>query len=701
MKRTGPLALLSALLALAALCPSAVFAETGAVIRGGEGSSFSVSEERLLSLGLPVLSLDTADGDYITSRLEYKSARMRIALTKEYAGETNLYTGAEGGAVRVKGRGNSTWNNGYPDGKENTLRGDTHTRKVPYTLKLDKKADLFGLGRSKNWVLVGNYMDRTLLRGKLIYDYSARLGMTAVPSVFLNLVLNGEYMGVYQLCRKIDADLFDGEVTDWGDVAEDAAAAVARAEGLTAKQREALETELKENAAWITGGKTGGYRIADYFDLSAYDPYTGFLMEYDRYADEPSFFVTGHDVPLKVKNLDAIKTNGEMYLRLRRYFIEFEEALFSPDFCNSKGKHYSEYLDMDRFVDYFLLNMVMLNLEFGYKSTFFCLNGEGKIVFGPCWDYDWSSGNLFLKAKRSYDSWYADGRSKNNHWYHQAYRDPWFIALVRERWAQIRETVPELLAEIDRWEMILAPTEALEYRKFANDPYETDFAKRTGGRSYLYETADLRRFLEQRIGWMDAQLSLRDPRIEDRGYEKDVVLALSVTGTEAEIAPAAGEGFYVADGISPLLQDVSLSLTLKRADTVSLYLNGKLLIAAKVTDPAEKVALTVPADRLDPGINVLTAIRAGGEGRSVYFSLRMPGEKRAAEGDPGTGAAPETGQPAETAGETETGGAPGASGTSEGVPSFLFFLLPVAAAAAVSVALFVGKKTTKNRGKAE
>ena len=694
MKRTGPLALLSALLALAALCPSAVFAESAPMIRGGEGSGFSVSEERLLALGLPVLSLDTEDGDYITSRLEYKSARMRIALPEALAGETNPYTGGEGGTVRVKGRGNSTWNNGYPDGKKNTLRGDTHTRKVPYTLKLDKKADLFGLGKSKNWVLVGNYMDRTLLRGKLIYDLSARLGMTAVPSGFLDLVLNGEYMGVYQLCRKIDEDLFDGEVTDWGDVAEDAAAAVARAEGLTANQRETLETELKENAAWITGGKTGGYRIADYFDLSAYDPYTGFLMEYDRYADEPSFFVTGHDVPLKVKNLDAIKTNGEMYLRLRRYFIEFEEALFSPDFCNSKGKHYSEYLDMDRFVDYFLLNMVMLNLEFGYKSTYFCLDREGKIVFGPCWDLDWSSGNLFLKAKRSYDSWYADGRSKNNHWYHQAYRDPWFVALARERWAQIRETVPELLTEIDRWEKILAPTEAIEYRKFANDPYETDFAARTGGRSYLDETADLRQFLEQRIGWMDAQLSLRDPRIEDRGYEKDSVLALSATGTEAEIAPAAREeSFYVADGISPLIQDVSLCLTLKRADTVSLYLNGKLLIAEKTADPGEKVTLTVPADRFDPGINVLTAIRAGGEGKSVYFSLRMPGEKRTAGGERPT-LSPGTGESE----ETETGSAPGPSGSSGGFPSFLYFLLPAAGAAAPA-AFLAGKKMIKNRGK--
>ena len=65
MKKTGLLALLLALLALAALCPTAVFAESAPMIRGGEGSGFSVSEERLLALGLPVLYLDTEDGDYI------------------------------------------------------------------------------------------------------------------------------------------------------------------------------------------------------------------------------------------------------------------------------------------------------------------------------------------------------------------------------------------------------------------------------------------------------------------------------------------------------------------------------------------------------------------------------------------------------------------------------------------------------------
>ncbi|MBQ2118578.1 MAG: CotH kinase family protein, partial [Clostridia bacterium] len=118
-----------------------------------------------------------------------------------------------------------------------------------------------------------------------------------------------------------------------------------------------------------------------------------------------------------------------------------------------------------------LVYIVMMNRELGNRSFYLYLNREGKLVFGPVWDFDHSTGNLFLKKSRKFTVWNDSVVAENNRWYQQLYRDPWFIALVRERWEQIRETAEEILPEIEYWTEILAPSEELEYEKFGGDPY--------------------------------------------------------------------------------------------------------------------------------------------------------------------------------------------------------------------------------------
>ncbi|MBQ7171462.1 MAG: CotH kinase family protein [Clostridia bacterium] len=723
MKRHA-LRLLSLLLASAALFlsapafPLSAYEEVG----GGGNAAFHTSVGELTSLGLSVVLIDTADGDYVTTRIDYKEATMRVVLSEKDAAYQNAYTSFSGGGIRIKGRGNYSWNKGYADGKKNTPKGASQTRKAPYTVRLDKKADLFGLGKSKTWTFLANYYDRTTLRNKTAYDFSGRIGMVYSKSTFVNLVLNGEYMGVYQVCQKINEDLLGGEVTDWEDIAEEAAAAVALALGFDEEKRQKLEDGLNANASWITGGTAGGYRIADYYDLSPYNPYAGYLLEYDSDANEPSYFKTPHGIPIKVKNLESIKTNNRLYLYLTGFLSEFEEALFSPTFCNSKGKHYSEYLDVNSAVDYFLVYMVMMNRELGNRSFYMYINQAGKLVFGPVWDFDHSNGNLFLKKSRLYTVWNNSSAVKNNRWYQQLYRDPWFVALVRERWPEIRDEAGEILTEIDEWKEILAPTEELEYAKFAGDPYEELFVSRTAGRTFSYEATDLGRFLTARMRWLDAQLGLRDPGIEDtipdgesQKYITDLSFKLTAKGKSSALTLSApSEKPYAADGISAEFQDVTVETTLKRGDDLTVLVNGAVLFSDKVTDPRGKVSVTVPAEAFAAGINVIAFYRNPAENsrKTVYFSVAMPGEKRPA-ADPEPVIAEETAAPEETAlpesGETaspeealtgpETAPAaePGESG-SERDPYLLVFtlLLCVAAAAIVFDVYLLTKKGKKS-----
>ena len=91
----------------------------------------------------------------------------------------------------IRGRGNSTWT----------------VSKKPYKIKLDKKADLFGMGKNKHWVLIANYYDNSLVRNRLTYYLGRKLGMEYTPEcVPVDVIMNHEYLGSYLLCEQIRLD---------------------------------------------------------------------------------------------------------------------------------------------------------------------------------------------------------------------------------------------------------------------------------------------------------------------------------------------------------------------------------------------------------------------------------------------------------------------------------------------------------------
>ena len=89
----------------------------------------------------------------------------------------------------MKGRGNSTW--GYP--------------KKPYRLKLNKKAEICGLGKAKNYVLLANHLDPTLMLNSVAFKIGRLLELPftnhAIP---VDVVLNGIYKGSYLLTEQIE-----------------------------------------------------------------------------------------------------------------------------------------------------------------------------------------------------------------------------------------------------------------------------------------------------------------------------------------------------------------------------------------------------------------------------------------------------------------------------------------------------------------
>jgi hypothetical protein len=94
-------------------------------------------------------------------------------------------------SLEMRGRGNWTWNQ----------------EKKPYQIKCENKLDLLGMGAAKTWILLANVMDASLLRDQLFFDLAADMGLAGSPDIEpVDVFLNGEYLGSYSLCEKVEAD---------------------------------------------------------------------------------------------------------------------------------------------------------------------------------------------------------------------------------------------------------------------------------------------------------------------------------------------------------------------------------------------------------------------------------------------------------------------------------------------------------------
>ena len=130
---------------------------------------------------LSVISINTENLAPIVSKDDYINGTFEISGENE---DENLVTN-----LRIRGRGNSTWS--FP--------------KKPYQIKFDNKENVLGMPKDKKWILLANYSDKTMLRNELAFDLSrySNLNWTS-ESRFVELFINNEYLGVYQIAQKVE-----------------------------------------------------------------------------------------------------------------------------------------------------------------------------------------------------------------------------------------------------------------------------------------------------------------------------------------------------------------------------------------------------------------------------------------------------------------------------------------------------------------
>lgn len=524
---------------------------------------------------LPILEITTENKLPIKYKDKYISAEMTLTDS-----DTQSFFN-----IQIRGRGNSTWG----------------MSKKPYRIKLDKKADLFGMGSSKHWILLANAFDGSHLRNKLSYDLSGAMGMTAIQSVFVNVVINGKYMGLYQLTESIRAE--DGRipVLDWEDIAKDAAEAIAKKENLSDEDTLALKTEMEQDLSWITSGVYGDYTISDYINIARYSTTGGYILELDEYYDELSKFTTPEDVPIMIHSPEYLYTNEEMFDYIRNWIFDMEEAMFAHDGYNTDGKHYSEYLDMESFTDYWIVNQVFKSVELLYKSCFMYKDSGEKLTFGPVWDMDWSSGNHSNLGGDSADpcTWTHDQSQDREYWYRALYDQPSFIVMIQDRWWEIRPLLNEMLDSID--------TLVSDITAAANDNHDL-----WGGKEFSWETDELKAWLVKRIEWMDEQLAKRDPDITGRGIKENTDYTITITDADGAVlsADTVSEEYRRADLYYCGDSQLTVTIDSKSPDieSVDIYINGIHHQSVAASDGIAVCTVEMSELKTDGSRNVIRAI---------------------------------------------------------------------------------------------
>lgn len=333
------------------------------------------SNSRIASVAytdIPTLYINTPDGIEITSKEEWiTDASMSIAGTDN---ESWNFGEIE---TSIKGRGNSSW----------------ERPKKPYALKLKKSREIMGMPKHKRWVLLANYWDSSFMRNELAFYFSELFELDWTPhGEFVNLVLNGKYNGLYWLGEAIKAD----------------------------KNR----VNINDGNPEMTNDEDKDY-----------------LIEIDTYFDETLKFKSEiREFPYMVKNddymvdeNDEITTGGEARLeRLQSKINDLEELLY-PDFtgvfdtnnCSAPDESYSDIIDIDSWVKFWLVIEIMDNWDSGHpRSDFFTFDSTNNILkAGPVWDFDLAGSN------RS-----ASCRLNEALYYNALFKSPKFIARTKELW---------------------------------------------------------------------------------------------------------------------------------------------------------------------------------------------------------------------------------------------------------------------------
>lgn len=386
--------------------------------------------------GIPVFWIETEQQQPIVSKDDYLDATLKVDPGADYEQENRLIH------TEIRGRGNSTW--GMP--------------KKPYRMKFHEKEPILGFEPTKNWVLLANYADKTLLRNYVAFEMGRQLIDGFTPRTrFVEVYLNGQYEGVYHL-------------TDQIRVEEDRV-------NIDELDGDEIDSEI------ITGG---------------------YLLEIDERLDEDRWFyseVLG--LPFTFKSPED--PNGEQFDYITNYIGQLEVILDDPQ-IGSRSAEYEALIDVASFVDFYIISEVAKNNDTGGGISVYTYKPRnGKLAMGPLWDFDIALGNINYNDNDNPEGWWI---KTTNKWYVRLFNDPKFTQAVKDRWQEVvpglRTTIMEKIDGAAFQTLHVAQQRNFQRWDILN---EWVWPNAVVMGSYAGEVDYLKDWLTTRIDWMDSEIS--------------------------------------------------------------------------------------------------------------------------------------------------------------------------------------------------
>ncbi|MBP1655691.1 MAG: Spore coat-like protein [Bacteroidetes bacterium] len=349
----------------------------------------------------------------------------------------------------------------------------------------DLDVSLLGMPAESDWVLSAPYGDKSLIRDVLLYNVSRDLGRYASRSRYCELVLNGEYRGVYILLEKIKRD----------------------------KNRVGIAKIEPPDSAGdaLTGGyivkidKTEGADIEGWY--SGFPPFLGSAQRvyYQFHYPKPEDLVWPQ--------------RGY----ITRYIRDFELAMVLPTF-NDPLKGYPALLDVGSFVDFVLLNEFSKNVD-AYRLSCFMYkerdSNGGRLAMGPVWDYNLAFGNCNYHRASSVEGfqlcYMSDSLAfrKNEtffgpFWWKKIFDDPPMRRLLAERWTTLRSgslSLSRITAVIDSLTGLLNESQRRNFIRWSILGQYV-WPNAYVGQTYQNEIDYLKAWIAGRFNWLDREFTM-------------------------------------------------------------------------------------------------------------------------------------------------------------------------------------------------
>ena len=394
---------------------------------------------------------------------------VRIVTPEGYTSEYDGFAPTEEIQLEyIRGRGNTSWSAGKKPYKLKFAKSEDGQ-----TAPLTGKQNLFGMGKSREWALMANAYDPTLMKNRITSWLGQEIGMPYTPQMVpVDLYMEGTntprtYLGSYNLSELV---MIEGSRVDIDE----------------------LDVDEAENV-------TGGYLIPVFTEF--------------QNGDEPEStrIITNAGVELYNKEPSYDDTTGELTAGqkaqrkyITKYIQDLEDLIMTPqeDFTEEIHDQIAAKMDLESAADYWLIQEFSINRDaFGTSSTYLYKEKDGKLCWGPLWDNDYSWSNQSDDPDQSIDD--VSGFSHTSMiWIDELrQKDSAFAELIQRRWRE------KLSPAIER----LTGEKIDEYKNEVKTSQHTDYNVWGGNEEsgvQTYENYDLvvealKTFINARRDWFD------------------------------------------------------------------------------------------------------------------------------------------------------------------------------------------------------